>query len=99
MAQLIDILKIERERTDDNRNVINLFQEGSFYRAYEWSAWLCSRFIRDFKVTNKNLKNIETPVCFVGFPITRLHSCFARPLTPSSVLCRITKAGHSAQIL
>ena len=64
MAQLIDILKIERERTDDNRNIVNLFQEGSFYRAYEWSAWLCNRFIKDFKVTNKNLKNIEIQTKF-----------------------------------
>ena len=73
MAQLIEILKIERERTDDSRGVVHLFQEGSFYRAYEWSAWLCSRYNNSFKVTNKNFRNIEGSVCFIGFPVTSLE--------------------------
>ena len=41
--QLKEILSIEENRTEDSRGVIHLFQEGTFYRAYEWSAWLCHR--------------------------------------------------------
>ena len=42
MAQIGDILEKERKReTDCDGMGIHLFQEGSFYRAYERSAWLC----------------------------------------------------------
>lgn len=77
MAQIKDILKIESERTEENRLLIHLFQEGSFYRAYEWSAWLCHRFVSQFKVTHKKLKSIEPSVLFVGFPVTSLDKYFA----------------------
>ena len=44
MAKLSEILSIEKERADDPAlRVIHLYQEGSFLRAYDWSAWLCCR--------------------------------------------------------
>lgn len=47
MAKLNEILEIElRRHSVDECRVINLFQEGTFYRAYEWSAWLCVRYIQ-----------------------------------------------------
>jgi hypothetical protein len=74
MAQIQEILKKEQERDDgDSRQTIHLFQEGTFYRAYEWSAWLCHRYISRFKVTKRKLKNIEQPVLFIGFPLTSLQ--------------------------
>lgn len=48
-----EIITKEVERTPEDRMVVHLFQEGSFYRAYEWSAWLAHRFIKDFKVTQE----------------------------------------------
>lgn len=73
MSQILDILSKENDRsTEESRAVIYLYQEGSFYRAYEWSAWLCHRFIKQFKVTHRKMKNIEQSVCFVGFPVTSL---------------------------
>lgn len=45
-AGIKDILDIEQERSEPKDwQVINLFQEGSFYRAYEVSAWLCHTYI------------------------------------------------------
>ena len=42
MSQLKEILATERERNSlEQCAVIHLFREGTFYRAYEWSAWLC----------------------------------------------------------
>ena len=39
MAQLKDILETEKLRTDMAQCLrVNLFKEGAFYRAYEWSA-------------------------------------------------------------
>lgn len=40
-----EIIKREAERTPDDRMVLHFYQEDSFYRAYEWSAWLCHHFI------------------------------------------------------
>ena len=62
MAKLADILAIERERvTDFSRRQIHLFADGSFYRAYEWSAWLCCGYINQFKVTKRYNKSIDRP--------------------------------------
>jgi len=74
MAQLKEILEIERKRVEDGPYcTIQLFPEGTFYRAYEWSAWLCCRFINQFKPTRREVKGElgETAV-FIGFPITSL---------------------------
>ena len=53
MAQIKERLEIENHRTND-WTTIYLFAEGLFYRAYEWSAWLCCRYVNEFKVTLAN---------------------------------------------
>lgn len=87
MAQLKDILDLESKREERNDyESIHLFPEGTFYRAYEWSAWLCCRYVNEFKVTrreNKNLTNGDGTVAFIGFPITSL-----KKFTPEG--CEIT---------
>lgn len=41
MATLTEIMTQEKKRVqDEDLRVINLYLEGSFLRAYEWSAWL-----------------------------------------------------------
>ena len=41
MAQLKEILEKEKERASlEQCAAVHLFREGTFYRAYEWSAWL-----------------------------------------------------------
>ncbi len=60
MANTIEILEIERKRIDTGDfATIHLFVEGSFYRAYEWSAWLCVRYCAELKVTHRLLKGGE----------------------------------------
>lgn len=80
MAQISEILTLEKDRTDSS---IHLFQEGSFFRAYEWSAWLCCWFISQFKVTHRKLKNIESSVVFVGFPVASLEKFTPAAACPS----------------
>lgn len=43
-----------------------IYREGSFYRAYEWSAWLFVRHVSNFKVTCRMFKNVEQAVAFIG---------------------------------
>ena len=76
MAQLKDILEIEWKRIPQGpHNIIYLFPEGTFYRAYEWSAWLCCRYMNQFKATRREQKTEwkdDTTAVFIGFPITSL---------------------------
>jgi len=73
MAKIKDVLDIESQRASmEQCRMIYLFQEGTFYRAYEWSAWLCVRYIQQFKTTKRLLKNEDTSIVFVGFPVTSL---------------------------
>ncbi len=74
MAKLSEILTMEKERADDSAlHVIHLYQEGSFLRAYEWSAWLCCRYLNDFKVTKRQIKGTDDCMTFIGFPQTSLE--------------------------
>lgn len=69
-----EVFKIE-ERTIDNFKQIHLFSEGTWWRAYEWSAYLCSIFpssldeksklIATRKITNLN----EEGIIFVGLQL------------------------------
>ncbi len=62
MATISEIYEIEQGR--ESYDLIHLFAEGSFWRAYEYSAWLFTRSIHEFKVTKRLMKGIEDPVTF-----------------------------------
>ena len=32
---------------------LHLHREGTFLRAYDWSAWLCCHYLHDFKVNKR----------------------------------------------
>lgn len=86
MAKISEILEIEKERSDVNTwNVIHLFKEGGFYRAYEWSAWLIvsvaysdevrkgSADRKPLNVSRKKTKSGDNDFAFVGFPLKSLE--------------------------
>ena len=74
MAKLKDILETELSRNDSVEcRKIHLFPEGTFLRAYEWSAWLCVMYISDFKPTKRKFKSEDAPAVFVGFPQNSLE--------------------------
>ncbi len=73
MAQLKEILEKEKERISlEQCSVIHLFREGTFYRAYDWSAWLSVKYFKELKITHRLLKGGED-VAFVGFPVTSIE--------------------------
>lgn len=83
MAKLADILAIERDRQEPEKwNVIHLFKTGSFYTAYEWSAWLTAvvsfndevrkqtKSRMPLTVTRNEIASSENETfCKVGFPM------------------------------
>ncbi len=63
MASIKDIVQQEGSlRSPSHYSEIHLFQEGSFMRAYEWSAWLLCRYMHEFKVTRRQFKGIDASV-------------------------------------
>ena len=74
MAQMADIIAAEKARNGfDAQREIRLYGDGSFYRAYEWSAWLCCRYVRQNKVTRRFVKLLDSDVVYIGFPRTSLQ--------------------------
>ncbi|MBQ9357019.1 MAG: hypothetical protein IJT98_07005 [Prevotella sp.] len=67
---------IERERQQVQTGCygeLHLHREGTFLRAYDWSAWLGCRYLHDFKASKRQFKDINEPVAYIGFPETSLH--------------------------
>ncbi len=52
---------------------LHLHREGTFIRAYGWSAWLACKYLHDFKVNKRTFKGIDEPVAYIGFPETSLE--------------------------
>jgi hypothetical protein len=86
MAQLADILQQERERDNaDQWCIIHLYKTGSFYSAYEWSAWLIAviTFNDEVRMATKDRKpiavtripmaNSDETFCRVGFPLKSIE--------------------------
>lgn len=82
MAKLVDILQVERDRQETSTwNVVHLYKTGSFYSAYEWSAWLIAvisfndavrmqtKSRQPLAVTRIKMANTEDTFCRVGFPL------------------------------
>ena len=47
------------------RGVIHLHREGSFFRAYEWSAYLSCRYLHEFKVNMRLFKGVKLPLVYI----------------------------------
>jgi len=84
MAQLSGILSLERERgTMQQCRQIHLHLEGQFYHIYEWSAWLFTRYVQNFKLTHKlvSVNGTDTMV-MTGFPMQSLSKHLGEGLDP-----------------
>lgn len=67
--KLKETLEIEHNK---KQNQIILFKEGSFWRAYEISAFICCNYNpqTSLKPTKRNYKDINEECIFIGFPIS-----------------------------
>lgn len=69
MKPIREILREERPET----TTIWLHREGTFYRAYQYSACLFARHIKEYKVHHKFYKNVQQEVFYLGFPAHHLQ--------------------------
>ena len=74
MAQTEEIYEQEKKRVvpQDYRTAW-LYREGTFLRAYEWSAWLFVKFVHKFNATKRINKSIGQPLVMIGFPVTSME--------------------------
>ena len=73
MSVTKEIIEDEAHRlASGEHDVIHLHREGSFLRAYEWSAFLSCRYLHQFKVNKRIFKGIGHPVAYIGFPETSI---------------------------
>lgn len=86
MAKIVDILTLERDRKEKEKfATVHMYKTGSFYTAYDWSAWLiavisytdkvrmATRDRRPLAVTRIKLVTDETTFCKVGFPFKSIE--------------------------
>ena len=98
MAKIQEILEIEGKRTTaELKRQIHFFPNGKFYSAYEWSAWLCVRYIHQFKVVKRDVKSNQSFFLIVGFPKESLEKYTIEDskvefLTDESVLVTLSEA-------
>ncbi len=75
MSVTIELIENERQQVQAGQTRdVHLYKEGTFLRAYDWSAWLCCRYLHDFKVNKRTFKGIDEPVAYIGFSETG-HIC------------------------
>ncbi len=74
MSVTKELIEKERELVQSGQvRDLHLHREGTFIRAYDWSAWLACRYLHDFKVNKRTFKGIYEPVAYIGFPETSLE--------------------------
>lgn len=57
----------------ENTGCINLVRDRLFYQAWELSAFLFIRHIRQYKVHKKRFKNVDSEMVYLGFPKSALE--------------------------
>lgn len=86
MPAISEIMEFERDHTSEISNFkkVHLVREGSFIRAYEFSAWLLINAlspdyenVQKMKVTHKKLKD-GSDFLFVGFPQSSMDKYIPR---------------------
>lgn len=65
------------------QRTVHLFKDGTFYRAYEYSAWLCCRYIHSFQTTKRFTKAVDKELVFVGFPQASLSKFLPQGIEPA----------------
>ena len=61
------IKEIQQIEKANNCNIL-LLQEGMFWRAYEKSAYLFVKHIKEYALTKRFYKNIGQDIVYLGFP-------------------------------
>lgn len=70
-------------REEANRNSVWLYLEGSFYKAYERSAFAFCTRIREYRLLRKESKTLGRDILYVGFPMSALDKTLSNQMVRS----------------
>lgn len=84
-----DVIKIEKRNSDKDLFEIRLIKEGDWYRAYDWSAYLCNNYknekLKDrLKPTHLKQKNGDETV-FVGLQPKSFEKYLPKSVEPKTI--------------
>lgn len=86
MAAIKEIAEQEEKRMQSGiRDELHLWREGTFLRAYNWSAWLACRFLHEFKLNKRQFKGLDSAVAYIGFPEASLQKWLPEGVTQKAV--------------
>lgn len=75
MSELKEIIEKEKQRnTIQQSRVMYFYKEGTFMRAYEFSAWLWCKYVKEFKPTRRKAKHLDDPIIHIGCPVSSLSN-------------------------
>lgn len=67
------VLENEKKRSDVKEvRKIYMYPEGSFMRAFDYSAWLWCKYITEFKAIRRKIKDSNETVVQIGCPLSSL---------------------------
>ena len=69
------------EFEEANTGLIRLYLEGTFYKAYERSAFAFCTRIKDYKVLRKESKTLGRDILYVGFPMSAADKTLGNAMT------------------
>lgn len=88
---------IEKEKKRDTvelARMIYFYKEGSFMRAYNWSAWLWCKHIKEFKPIHSKTKQVDEPVIQIGCPVASVSKHL-----PDDAICIFNEDGSAVVTL
>lgn len=88
MPKIEEILHHERECEQQKNNLILLYREGLFWRAYEKSAYLLHQQF-GLKPLKKYFKAVKQDVVYVGFPATSWQKFFSQEQPTMDKQCEL----------
>lgn len=63
----------EKLEISADRTRFTLFKEGMFYKCYNEDAMVFAKQVKPYKVSSKYVKNIDTEVLSLGFPVSEIN--------------------------
>jgi hypothetical protein len=88
LAKLVDILQVEKDRQEEATwAVVHLYKTGSFYSAYEWSAWLIAviTFNDEVRMRTKDRK----PLTVTRIKMANSEETFRRDVFVGDTLAKV----------
>lgn len=70
-------MKLQEIIEQEQNGCLHLYKEGSFWRAYEQSAYYFVQYIKPYKLLKRYFKIVHQEVVYLGFPLKNMEAHLA----------------------